>query len=906
MEMDSAELNLECIEETSSDQLLASGSPEINGIFGDPQVDPRIGDQYQVEIPPMIEESDSLQVIKKPTDAEEVVDVTNSFLMGLPIPIMWIHDKLANVKCESLECLGDPDSAMDLNESIKSENNKEDQIISNNGDLKLESLNVAPKYGKGVGPSESLESTTVVSKQMAVELPMVQKKNSNLDKMHGDRTYCPVPGSLGASWSDIEKESFVLGLYIFGKNLIQLQRFMGSKEMGDILSFYYGEFYRSDGHHKWSECRKIRSRRCIHGQRIFTGWRQQELLSRLLPHVSEECQNTLREVSRTFGEGKFSLEEYVSTLKTTVGMNMLIEAVGIGKGKQDLTGIMMEPPKSNQVIPTRPEIPMGKACSSLTSEEIIKFLTGDFRLSKARSNDLFWEAVWPRLLARGWHSEQPKSHGCAGSKNALVFLVPGVKKFSRRKLMKGNHYFDSVSDVLNKVASDPRLLELEVEAIKSGGKEEFRWDSEPKLDQDGSSDRQCHRYLRPRLSNCKSELMRFTVVDTSLVHEEPPLKVRQLRSIPVDTTKTSIPTNIYREPEGHSSEKNVGDPDPAHEQGDANTSSPPNVMFNRQTHSDTSNCIKLVMPIYSQDPSNGPSDNHENSYHNIEKQPRKTKCQLSKTANGPDPSSGTSDNHENSYPNTEKQPRKSRCQFSQRVVKPSQLYHAPVTKRRRLTACSHSETDRRRNSFSVAPVQKQKRPSFLSGSPDASDTIVSQVGQSLEKVPSTSYSAKGSQDESSEGILSGNGFGELPKEKHHPRPLIDLNLPHAPPCFETNEPFTEEVDTQDEPSAKRSLLPSETSQEPEDSEALRTNDAKQQPTVNARRQSTRNRPLTTKALEALACGFLNTKRKKRDAEALSLDTSIPRASRRARGKVGVTGNWGIGDGVMDTNCSNGG
>lgn len=88
-----------------------------------------------------------------------------------------------------------------------------------------------------------------------------------------------------------------LGLYIFGKNLVAVKKFVNSKEMGDILAFYYGKFYRSDGYRRWSECRKLRSRRSIHGQKIFTGWRQQELLSRLLSHVSQECQSVLLEVS---------------------------------------------------------------------------------------------------------------------------------------------------------------------------------------------------------------------------------------------------------------------------------------------------------------------------------------------------------------------------------------------------------------------------------------------------------------------------------------------------------------------------------------------------------------------------------------------------------------------------------
>ena len=197
---------------------------------------------------------------------------------------------------------------------------------------------------------------------------------------------------------------------------------------------------------------------------------------------------------------------------------MLIEAVGIGKGKQDLTGKATEPIKTNHVFSLRPEIPIGKACSSLSSADIIKYLRGDFRLSKARSSDLFWEAVWPRLLAKGWHSEQPKDHGVCGSKPSLVFLIPGVKKFSRRRLAKGNQYFDSVSDVLNKVASDPGLLELEIEAAESSEHKEDKWEPPEKQDFDGLSKKQRHCYLQPHNSNRNQNLMKFTIVDTSMVH----------------------------------------------------------------------------------------------------------------------------------------------------------------------------------------------------------------------------------------------------------------------------------------------------------------------------------------------------------------------------------------------------
>ncbi|CAI9765875.1 unnamed protein product [Fraxinus pennsylvanica] len=100
-----------------------------------------------------------------------------------------------------------------------------------------------------------------------------------------------------------------------------------------------------------------------------------------------------------------------------------------------------------------PEMPTGKACSALTPSEIVKFLTEDYHLCKPQSNDLFWEAVWPRLLARGWHSQEPNNHVYAAvSMYSFVFLMLGIKKFSRRKLVQGEPYFDCVADVLSQFA----------------------------------------------------------------------------------------------------------------------------------------------------------------------------------------------------------------------------------------------------------------------------------------------------------------------------------------------------------------------------------------------------------------------------------------------------------------------
>ncbi|XP_047962007.1 uncharacterized protein LOC125206827 [Salvia hispanica] len=333
---------------------------DVGEEFGERDILPRIGDEYQVELPTLTREPNHMSYTEIGNHSFQ------DFFVGLPIPLIWIN-------CGKNNC---PQIAL--------------------GSRRPHHKNVIEKETLCNGDSESSHNSVKVEIK---SLPAVL-----LQRMCIDEDHLLVPGSLSESWSDAEKASFILALYIFEKNFVEVRRFVGSKG------------------------RKTKSKKCVYGQRIFSGLRQQELLSRLFSRVSEECKSSLLEVSKTFGEDKISLVDYVSSLKVTVGLDLIVEAVGVGLGKQDLTGMALEPQRSNHV--TRSEIPAGKACSALTTAEIIKFLSGDYRLSKARSNDLFWEAVWPRLLARGWHSEQPQNQGYIAGSKFLVFLLPGVKKFS--------------------------------------------------------------------------------------------------------------------------------------------------------------------------------------------------------------------------------------------------------------------------------------------------------------------------------------------------------------------------------------------------------------------------------------------------------------------------------------------
>ncbi|XP_022040262.1 uncharacterized protein LOC110942802 [Helianthus annuus] len=341
----------------------------------------------------------------------------------------------------------------------------------------------------------SIPVTWVHSQHKKEEETMDIEANAKGESCETDSDLVPVPClSSEERWSAIEHDSFILGLYIFGKNLRVVNEFMGDKGMPNVISYYYGKFYRSGEHQKWSMYRKKRIKKSLPGKKIFRGWRLQELLSRLLSNVTDECKASLTQAIRSFEEGKLSFEKYVFTLRDTMGLDLLVQAVAIGKGKQDLTIKTRTRLRSKKVQST---------CSSLKTEEIVDILRDRIGLSKTRLNEFFWAAVWPRLLARGWHYEQARNYAFENSKN-LVFLAPGVTKFSRRSLVKGSQYFDSLTEVLNKVASEPHLLEHEPDKDRSVDPYEAH----------GSDDEQ--------------DSMKCTVVDTSFVGL---VKVRELTSL---------------------------------------------------------------------------------------------------------------------------------------------------------------------------------------------------------------------------------------------------------------------------------------------------------------------------------------------------------------------------------------
>lgn len=614
-----------------------------------------------------------------------------------------------------------------------------------------------------------------------------------------------------------------------------------------------------------------------------------------------------------------------------------MKAVGIGKGKEDLTGFTLEPAKINHDIPVCPKLPTGQACSSLTSNDIVQYLTGGFRLSKARCNDIFWEAVWPRLLAKGWHSEQPKNQGYIRSKHYLVFLMPGIKKFSRSKLVKGDHYFDSVSDVLNKVASEPNLLELDSEESPSGTRnEEDALVPEVTSDQDDLYDRQRHCYLKPRVSTSGLSHVKFTIVDTSLVYGGKSSSIRELRHSPFDFKIISKQTNYSRKIEEDASEDELTEHDTSEKKillekakhnkrvsyGDDSDSMRFTVVDTSLVHggkspklrqlrylptavqsaSESTGCLKKTEgnsfvdsvgrhgPDAIDVPLNGKRKNYKTNWHKDTHDGGGTKI----IATNSDTAKKTVDGHQdqNTIMADEKHSEKTILhQFSRRAKSGHPSYIGPLIKRRRLTACAKAETSHLTENCSRVLGSKRMEILETVNLADASKNAISSGPQ--EKGSSiTSVAEDSPEEKSSFGILGGNCVGvhmsQEINEKHQTQASSNLNISDGLPNSRNSEVLIMEVDGSRVINIDNSCCPSEEKKPVPGTLRISTDVGSSEQDMNHRRQSTRNRPLTIRALESLASGFLNVQRRQKNTEGRKRENPFSTPSRKARSKVKTT------------------
>lgn len=239
--MDAIQVNnlVNCFDEQLEEQSFSSD------VSGDPEIRPNRGPNHQAEIPIVMSASEYRRI---PHDDHEARD---------HIPIIWIKDV--------------------------EENNKHDPLKHPCNSIGVTNEN---------GPEIEAFDTTLVNGNSNVQ----QETNIWMHEKNRGKGYSAVPETPSAPWNELEKDSFTLGLYVFGKNFAHVEKLVGTKKMKEIQSFYYGKFYKSDAYRRWHECKRTRSRKCInYGQKIFTGQRQ-EFFSRLLQNISAKCFNKFLKV----------------------------------------------------------------------------------------------------------------------------------------------------------------------------------------------------------------------------------------------------------------------------------------------------------------------------------------------------------------------------------------------------------------------------------------------------------------------------------------------------------------------------------------------------------------------------------------------------------------------------------
>ncbi|KAL2545493.1 uncharacterized protein Fot_14733 [Forsythia ovata] len=155
-------------------------------------------------------------------------------------------------------------------------------------------------------------------------------------------------------WSENQKDNFLLGLYTFGKNFIQVRKFVECKDMGAVLSFYYTKFYDFPEYRRyWSDYRKAKARK-VGGKKKISGLKVHELLSRTHSCVSGERRIDLLVVDTSLSDGKLcqgresrsSPFQFPKMLSQDGDQNNLEDAMSIDTSEIDNASLWT--PKSNR------------------------------------------------------------------------------------------------------------------------------------------------------------------------------------------------------------------------------------------------------------------------------------------------------------------------------------------------------------------------------------------------------------------------------------------------------------------------------------------------------------------------------------------------------------------------------
>lgn len=478
-----------------------------------------------------------------------------------------------------------------------------------------------------------------------------------------------------------------------------------------------------------------------------------------------------------FTKRKISLEDYVSNLKATVGIQALVETVGIGKGKEDLTGLAMQPVKSNPLFQQshcylKPQI-------STCSLHHVKFTVDDSRVV---------------------HGKNLRETICSQDDLNVTSLVT------------------SSSNKTEKIFSEDSLGENELDAV------DMSLDVEKKINNAISSEGASNGY--------GSSCTKFTIMDTSFPRGVKSSRSREFGYSPLDFKASSETITSSVENEGASRDEH-------------------NTRLKGERNIHKSNSGKSISD----------SSTHSNQKavdSDTTKEMEESLQDQSNVSN--DPKLISTIKH----------------QFSQSGKSGHSNCLVPLMEWQRLTSCSKTEISHVIESSSVGLGSNEVASCSALNPQDAANNAF-EVSQSQEKLSSTSSLAEVFPED-----CYGMETSQRENVEHQCPLLIDLNLPAD--SDENAEHVLMEVENSHEKNANNTCFPSNSDNlNPMTlSTSVDVTPAAEHPDLNPRRKSTRNRPLTNRALEAFECGFLGVKkRQKRTGQGIHFFKSFSHHSQQS-------------------------
>jgi len=181
------------------------------------------------------------------------------------------------------------------------------------------------------------------------------------------------------AWTPDEKAAFALGLYVFGKEFIPIQKVLGTRTVQKVVKYYYHDFKYTAAYRRW---REASVKWGIKGEQFVSGRKQNKLLAGLVQRAKLSAKQAAKvhASARKFNEGDSTLEQFVLELIRFSGRDTLVEEVDLSAyGPMDSFSQIFSTPKG-----------------------IVSYLSG---LNKTSQDKLFFGEIFKQMAENGWKKE---------------------------------------------------------------------------------------------------------------------------------------------------------------------------------------------------------------------------------------------------------------------------------------------------------------------------------------------------------------------------------------------------------------------------------------------------------------------------------------------------------------------